>query len=46
MVIQAFSLNKEKDNIRSVYCKFSLLKTANHIAQVIFVLHGAMETHL
>ena len=41
-----FDLDKEKDDIRSAYCKFPQLgATVNHIAHVIFVLHGAMKTH-
>ena len=42
-----FSLNKEKDDIRSAYCTDSHnSETFNHIAHVIFVLHSAMKTHL
>ena len=49
-----FRLNKEKDYIQSAYVhflthKFSQLgDRANHIANVIFVLHwhSAMKTHL
>ena len=48
-----FRPNKEKDNIGSAYLHFNFfhetvnshnLEIANHIAHVIFVLHGA--THL
>ena len=50
-----FHLKKEKDDIRSVYVYFNFfhetvnshnLETANHIAQVIFLLHSAIKTHL
>ena len=50
-----FSLNKENDDIQSAYVYFNFfhetvnshnLKTANHIAHVIFVLHSAVKTHL
>ena len=38
-----FSLNKEKDDIQSSYCKFSQLwDRSNLIVHVIFVLHSAM----
>ena len=40
-----FSLNKEKDDIRSAYCKFPQLGDS-HPAHVIFVLHSAMKAHL
>ena len=36
-----FIVNKEKDGLRSKYCKFS---QSNHIAHAIFVFHSAMKT--
>ena len=50
-----FRLNKEKDYIRSTCTQFNFfheavnsynLKTAKHIAHVIFVLYSAMTTRL
>ena len=50
-----FIFKKEKGNIRSAFVYFNFfhetvnshkLETANHIAQVIFVLHCTMKTHL
>ena len=42
-----FIVNKKKDDVRSVYRKFSQLvdSQSNHIAHAIFVL-SAMKTHL
>ena len=50
-----FRLNKEKDDIRSVYLYFNFfhetvnshnLETGNYIAHTIFVLHSAMKKRL
>ena len=42
-----FSINKEKDDILSAYCKFSQFGDSQpYNDHVIFVLHNAMKTHL